>query len=108
LYEVIGRTGFINWGATGVEEVLQNVRMILTTPTYSVPLRRSWFIDYGLLDNPMPVAHAKLRADILRAIRQHEPRASVTEITFEQTELGAMDGRVVPRVVLEVDLDVTA
>jgi phage baseplate assembly protein W len=105
VYEVTGRNKKINFGAIGIDEVLQNVAMILTTPKGSVPLRRSWFIDYSLLDTPMPAAQAKVASQIFQAIRTHEPRARIVgEIRFIQDNLEALDGRLVPAVNIEVVL----
>ena len=103
-YEVVGTPRKIDFGATCVAEVLQNVWMILTTPIFSVPLRRGWFMDYSLLDSPLPAAQAKLRTQILTAIRQNEPRARVLEITFIQPMVDSIDGRLIPRVLVEVNL----
>lgn len=102
-YEVTGVRRHIDFGATGVDEILQNVAMILTTPKGSVPLRRDWFIDMGLLDEPMPVAQAKISAEIFAAIRAHEPRARIKgPIRFVQDPDDSMDGRLVPAVSIEV------
>jgi len=105
IYDVTASRRGINFGATGVDEVLQNVAMILTTPIGSVPLRRSWFIDLTLLDLPMPVAQARLSAEIFRAIRDHEPRARIVgPIRFIQDNTDSMDGRMSPAVSVEVVL----
>ena len=41
-----------------VEEVVQNVRTICTTPKYSVPMDRLFGIDGAILDSPTPKAMA--------------------------------------------------
>ena len=104
-YVVIGNQGKINFGATGVEEVLQNVRMILTTPIFTVPLDREFGVDYSMLDMPMETAQALLRAEIYAKIRRYEPRATITDVSFEQSTLDHLDGRMIPRVRLEVNLN---
>ena len=103
-YTVTGNAQKIDFGAVGVEEVLQNVRTILATPKYSVPLHRDWFIDYSLLDAPIEIAKAKLRAEILSAVRDYEPRAEILEIKFLENEIDIANGRLIPKVVLEVNL----
>ena len=104
-YEVTGDPRKINFGATGIDEVLQNVAMILTTQQGSVPLRRDWFLDPTILDLPMPVAQARLSAEIFRTIREHEPRARVVgPIRFIQSRDESMDGRMIPAVTVEVTL----
>jgi hypothetical protein len=104
-FEVIGNRREIDFGATGVDEVLQNVAMILTTPIGSVPLRRDWFIDLSLLDTPMPLAQARLSQQIFQAIRTHEPRARIVgPITYIQPPADSIDGRMIPVVTIEVVL----
>lgn len=105
IYEITGATRPINFGLTGVDEVLQNVAMILTTPQGSVPLRRNWFIDLSLLDTPTPAAQARLSAEIFRAIRDHEPRARIVgPVRFIQSLDDNLDGRMTPAVTIEVVL----
>ena len=65
-----------------IEEILQNVQTILTTPKYSVPLDRNFGINTTLLDAPIPVAQAKLTADIINAIQVYEPRVTVLKVTY--------------------------
>ena len=104
-YTIDSTISRINWNASGVEEVLQNVKTIITTPIFSVPLRRNWFIDLSLLDNPMNVAQAKLRSHIYELIKVHEPRAVVKEIHFIQDNTDSMDGKSIIQIKLEVNLD---
>lgn len=84
--------------ATIVEEVLQNVRTIVTTIKYSVPLDRGFGIDGEVVDLPVHVAQAKLTNEIFRAIRRYEPRAEIKGIRFEAN----LDGRLVPTLEVEV------
>ncbi len=105
-YTVTGdRMAKIDFSATGVAEVLQNVRMILTTPVFSVPLDRAFGVDWSLLDSPMPAAQARLIGQVFAAIRQYEPRAVITQIDFIQDTEDALSGRMIPRVTIgEVNL----
>lgn len=80
--------------ATKAEEVIQNLRTIISTPKYSVPLDRNLGIDYSALDNPAQVAQAKLAEEIITAIAEYEPRAEVTGITFTADA----DGIITPKV----------
>lgn len=70
--------------ATVVEEVLQNVRTLLRTAKYSVPLDRALGITADFLDRPTPVAMARLRVEISEEIERYEPRAKLRVIQFEQ------------------------
>lgn len=104
IYEVTATSSKIHFGATGVEEVLQNVLMIITTPIFSVPLDRTFGIDFSLLDTPIPVAMARIQAEIYAKIRKYEPRAVLKEVSFVQSTEQALDGRLIPKVKVEVVL----
>lgn len=80
--------------STKAAEVLQNIRTIISTPKFSVPLDRNFGIDYSVLDAPAQVAQAKLAEDIINAIAKYEPRAEVTGITFAAD----VDGIIIPKV----------
>lgn len=87
--------------ATELAEILQNVRTIITTPKYSVPLNREFGVTMSWLDNPMPVAQARLTAEIITEIQKWEPRARVTQVTF--TESGQeQEGILIPYVKVRV------
>ena len=101
-YTVEGRVQNIDFMPGHIAEVLQNVRMILTTPVGTVPLRRTWFMDYSLLDLPIPLARAQLRANIFEAIKRFEPRATVLEINFVENEQDLLEGRMIPSVLIEI------
>lgn len=81
-FDVTATLGPIDFGATGEKEVLQNVRTIMTTPIYSVPLDRLFGIDETMLDLPLPVAQAKLTAEIIAKVNKYEPRFRVTKVLF--------------------------
>ena len=84
---------------TVVEEVLQNVRTIITTIKGSIPLDRAFGIDGEVVDLPINVARAKLTNEIFRAIRLYEPRAVIEGITFEAD----LNGRLSPTVEVSVN-----
>ncbi|MDX8367790.1 hypothetical protein [Cytobacillus sp. IB215665] len=71
-----------NFGATGIDEILQNVGFILSTVVYSCPMDRAfgWVPD---LDSPIVAARAINQARIIQAIQKYEPRAIVDEIKME-------------------------
>ncbi|MBQ8691698.1 MAG: GPW/gp25 family protein [Synergistaceae bacterium] len=79
-------------------EVAQNVRTILTTQKYSVPLDRNFGLNAVMLDKPMPRARAALQAEIYNAIRKYEPRCKVLHIGFEAD----LDGKLVPKVRIKI------
>ena len=85
--------------ATKIEEIIQNVQTILTTPIYSVPLDRLFGINPEMLDLPLPIAQARLSAEIVQAVQKFEPRVIVTEVSYSGD---GMDGRLQPTVRLRI------
>lgn len=63
-----------------LQEIAQNIRMILTTPKFSVPLFREFGLSYSLLDSPMNAAQSKLTAEIAEQVKNFEPRAVITQL----------------------------
>ena len=81
------------------EEVLQNVRTIITTIKGSIPLDREFGIDGEVVDLPINVAKAKMTNEIFRAIRIYEPRAVIESISFD----GELSGRLLPTVEVSIN-----
>lgn len=100
-YTIFGdQTDTINFApATVVEEVLQNVRIILTTIKYSVPLDRQFGIDGHIVDLPIHQAQAVFSAEIFNAIKRYEPRTEIQSISFA----GDQNGRLRPRLEVSVN-----
>lgn len=76
-------------------EVLQNIRTIISTPKFSVPLNREFGLSATMLDEPLPVVQVRLTSEIIDAIQTWEPRAIVSEVSFEKD---AQEGIVRPKV----------
>ena len=87
---------------TIVEEVLQNVSMIISTPQYTVPLDRGFGLPQRFIDKPLPIAQAILVSEVLDAIEKYEPRAEIGNITFVQDQNGAQAGKLIPRVEVNI------
>lgn len=88
---------------TVVEEVLQNVAIIISTPQYSVPLDRGFGISARFVDMPIPTAQALIISEMFDAIEKYEPRAQILEVTFEQDE--KMPGKLIPRMEVNISGD---
>ncbi|MBM6732916.1 GPW/gp25 family protein [Megasphaera stantonii] len=94
-------TGNINFApATEYEEIMQNLRTILATPVYSVPLDRAFGVDMAYVDKPLPIAKAHIESEIVKAIRRYEPRVTVTHITWEGN---GEDGALKPKVQVRIN-----
>lgn len=77
----------INFAPASVaEEIIQNVRTLLTTHKGSVPMDRALGISADIVDLPIGAAQVKLSAEIVGAVNQYEPRAHVQQILYEGSE----------------------
>ena len=79
---------------TELEEILQNIRVIVSTMKGSVPLDRAFGINPDVVDMPILQAKARVTEEIIRAIRTYEPRARINKVGFA----GNPDGRLIPKV----------
>lgn len=82
-----------------IDEVLQNVYIILSTPRGSVPLAREFGIDMSYIDRPITVAKTMAVAAIHAAVSAAEPRAEIKNITFTADN----SGKLMPRVEVGVN-----
>jgi len=101
-HTVIGSKVNVQIGATGEEEILQNVKTIVATLQSSVPLDRSFARPGEVLDNPSNKAVAAETASIYRAIKKYEPRVEVVDVSFVQENTGSMEGVIKPRVKIRI------
>lgn len=89
----------IDFGATGPQEILQNVRTIITTPRGSVPLDRGFGLELTYLDAPIPVAQARMSGQVNEALKRYEPRVEVVAINYTADEA---NGRLYPVVTIRI------
>ena len=87
MYEITGDIKELNLGATGVDEILQNISTIIRTPKYSVPLDRNFGIDASMVDMPIEVAENLVTVKIIEAIQEFEPRAIVQKVSYTKDHL---------------------
>ena len=83
------------------EEIIQNIKVIVTTVMGNVPLDRKFGIDSKIIDNPIK-AKSRLAIFILESIQDFEPRAEVTNIEIIEDIEGFGKGRLMPK--LEVNI----
>ncbi len=94
--------GRLKIGATGYDEIAQNIKIIITTRKGTVPLDRAFGLNMDFVDRPLPVAKAMARAAIAEAVHKYEPRVRVTRIDWKETETDAMIGRLAPLVSIKI------
>lgn len=85
-----------------IQEIIQNVRTIISTRKGNVPLDRDFGLDWSFVDQPIAVSQAMLSAEIVRQVRTYEPRARVISVNYETTS-NAADGHLKPVVVIGVN-----
>lgn len=98
---IIYRDTSLKIGATGMESILQNLRIIVETLQFSIPLMRGFAHDGRLLDSPTPLMTARLVGELTDAIERYEPRVVVEGIWLDEERNGRgafMDGRLTPRI----------
>lgn len=94
LVDLMGKAEKINFAPSSVvEEVLQNVRVIISTMKYTIPLDREFGIDASIVDKPINQAKARFTNEIIQAIRYYEPRAKIEKITFTGEDTGKLSPR---------------
>ena len=76
--------------ASEYEEILQNVRTIITTLKKTVPMDREFGINGELVDSPIAAAQAKLTGEIVASVSKYEPRAKVVSVSYEGSEADGM------------------
>ena len=83
---------------TMIEEIIQNVRTLISTIKWQIPLARDVGISGEVVDMPILQAKAKLTQEIIQCLKKYEPRAQVMKINFE----GDSTGRLIPRVEVKI------
>lgn len=78
-----------------LEEILQNVRTILTTTKYSVALDRDFGLEADAVDSPIQNVQAKLTAEIIEKVEKYEPRVQVKQVDYDGDFI---TGKLIPKV----------
>ena len=72
----------LDWTATGINRIAQNVFNLISTFKYEVAYDRTLGIDGSFIDSPLLKAITQATAQIYDIIAEREPRASVTDVNF--------------------------
>lgn len=100
-YTISGTLDRVNFSpGSRLEEIVQNVKTLLSTRRCSVPLDRELGIDMRAVDAPIPRAAAAFRVEIVEALRRYEPRCRVLRVDLDGE---AVDGALVPKVTVRID-----
>jgi phage baseplate assembly protein W len=88
------------YGLTGIPEIMQNVRTILTTRRGTAPLDRNFGVSFDFLDSPINTTRAKAEQEIFLQLKKYEPRAVLKQIVWETD---ALSGQISPSVKVEIN-----
>lgn len=72
-------------GATGMDAIRQNIKIILLTFQGSIPLDRNFAHTGKFIDAPNPLMSARLVAELTDALEKYEPRIRVQSIEWKKT-----------------------
>lgn len=72
----------LDLGATGLNEVLQNVRIIITTRIGTVMLDRKFGLDFSFIDAPQNKAQLMMVQQLCMGLTYFEPRVTFSHIQF--------------------------
>ena len=85
------------------EEIMQNVKTILSTVKGTVPLDREFGIDKKILDLPIGIAQAAITAAVVVAVNKFEPRVKVRRVFYSGSN--SMEGKLTPSVEVTIVQD---
>lgn len=71
-----------------LSEIKRNILTLMSTPMFTIPMDRSFGIDYSCVDSPIEVAKNTLSVEIIDKIEIYEPRVTVKNIAFEACDSG--------------------
>jgi phage baseplate assembly protein W len=74
-----------NFGARGIEEILQNARNILTTPKGTQVLHRDFGVEMGFQEAPSLNEAQQLFGNELEKLWEFEPRVRRWNLNFNST-----------------------
>lgn len=79
-------------------EIIQNIRLLLNTDKYDIPLAREMGRDTSQMGERIQVAEMREYQNILDLIEKYEPRAKVLSVEFDTD---STRGRLIPIVEVE-------
>lgn len=86
--------------ANELEEIIQNVRAIVTTEKGTVPMYREFGISCDALDKPIASAQTLITSEIVAAVKKYEPRCNVVGAVFGGKEI---EGKLNVKVQVKID-----
>ena len=85
---------------TLVQEIEQNLRILLSTYIFSVPLDRRLGITADYVDDPLDDSiDGQIQSDIIDTIKRYEPRVNIKSVSYSHD---ANNNRVIPTIDYEI------
>ena len=69
-----------DWGAKGIDRVIQNVRNLMALTRYEVAYNRTLGVNPDLIDLPATEFLARYPAEVMELVGYNEPRAKVLSV----------------------------
>lgn len=88
----------INFNPDNEKEIIQNLKVLFSTPQGTVPFDRAFGIDISIIDEPINIAEGLLLVEYIDKARIYEPRVNITEISILRN---VNSGILYPQVVIE-------
>lgn len=73
--------------ATVEEEIIQNVKVLLSTAKFTVPLDRGLGLEQRFVDKPINIAQTLVISEVLDAVEQYEPRVKVISVSSDISDI---------------------
>lgn len=89
----------LDWTASGINRIAQNVFNLISTFKYEVAYDRTLGIDSSFLDKPLPILIAQATAQVYDIVAEREPRATVKSVDFISID---NDGNLQLKVVIDI------
>ena len=86
--------------STLANEVIRNVKIILSTTEGEVPCDRSFGLNPNFIDANLNMAQQLYTITAIDKVEEHEPRATVDKISFRSESL---NGALKPEVVIKIE-----
>ena len=83
-----------------IKSVIQNLSILLATKQGSCPLYRNFGLPMRFIDKPVEVAKTIMIAEIMDAVMEYEPHASIVNIGFAGDEDDP--GKIIPTLEVEI------
>ena len=79
----------LDFGATGIKEIVQNLVVLILTPIRSQCLDRDLGLNMTFVDKPIPIAQNMLVAELTDRVHRFEDRVEITDVEFLPSEAAA-------------------